>query len=68
MPTDPVPESLGARRPMEESTATADGLGDRERLALTVDETAAVPEATARATRSSEAEDGVVNVAPESGA
>ena len=44
MPADPVPESLGARRPAEESTATADELGGRERLASMVNEPAAVTE------------------------
>ena len=67
MPTDPVLESLGAWRPTEESTATADELGSRERLASMADEPAAVPEATARATGSSEAEAGVADAVPESG-
>ena len=33
MPVDPMPESLVARRPAEESTAATSGLGGGERLA-----------------------------------
>ena len=65
---DPVPESLGARWPAEESTAVADELGGGEQLALMVDEPPAVPGATAAATGSLEMEAGVADAAPESGA
>ena len=44
-----------------------DGLGDEERLATTVDESAVMPKATARAVGSSEADAGVANAALESG-
>ena len=53
MPADHVPESPGARRPAEESTAaTSDG----ERLATMADESAAMSGTTAGATSSSEVE------------
>jgi len=36
MPADPVSESPSARRPVEESTTTADGVGGREWMVTTV--------------------------------
>ena len=66
MPADPVSESPSARRPAEESTAAADELGGRERLASTADEPVVVPGATARATGSLEVEAGVANTMSES--
>ena len=68
MSVDPVPESTSARWPAKESTTAADELGGVERLASTADEPAAVPEATAGATGSLEADAGVVDAALESGA
>jgi len=68
MPTDPVPESLGARRPTEESIATVDELGGGERLASMVDDPTAVPGEMAGAVGSSKADAGVANAMPESGA
>ena len=65
-PTAPVPESLSARQPEEESTAAADGRGDDERVALTMDGSAVVPEATAGTAESSGVEAGVVGDALES--
>ena len=47
MPANPIPESPGARWPVEESTAAADELGGRERLASTADEPVVVPGAMA---------------------
>ena len=49
MLADPVPESLGARRPAEESTTTAGGLGSGEWLAPTVNGSATMAEATTEA-------------------
>ena len=66
-PTAPILESLSARQLEEESTAATGGLGEGERVALTMDGLAAVPEATARAAGSSGAEAGVSSDAPESG-
>ena len=66
MPVDPVLKSPGARRPVEESTAAADELGGRERLASTADEPVVVPGATARATGSLEVEAGVADTMSES--
>ena len=63
-PADSVLESPGARRPAEEPTAIADGLGGGERLAPMADEQVAVPRATARAAGSSEVDAGVVDAAP----
>ena len=56
------------RWPTEESTAAADGLGGRERLAPTADESAAVLGATVGAAGSLEADAGVADAVPESGA
>ena len=56
MPADPFLESPGARRPMEESTTTANELGDGERLASMADEPAVVLGETAGAAGPSEAE------------
>ena len=66
MPADPVLESQGARCPMEESTAAADGLGDGERFVPMADEPAAVPGVIAGAVGSSEADAGVADVASKS--
>ena len=67
MLVDPVLKSLGTRRPAEESTNAADGLGGGERLALTTNELAAVPRATTGATGSLEADAGVAKAMSESG-
>ena len=67
MPIDPVPESLAAQQPAEESTATADGLGDGERLATTTDESATAPGAMMEAAWSLEADAGVADAMPKSG-
>ena len=56
VPVDPMLESPVARWPMEESTATANGLGGGERLASTADGSATVPEATMETAESSGAE------------
>ena len=58
-PAAPVLESLRARQPEEESTVAAGDLGDEERAALTMDGSAAVPEATVGTTGSLGAEAGV---------
>ena len=68
MPADPIPESPGARWPVEESTAAADELGGGEQLVSMVDKPVAVPGSTAGAAVSSEVEAGVANAMPESGA
>ena len=61
----PVPESLGARQSVEESTAPVGGLGGGERLAPMVDGSAAVPRATAEAAGSSGAKAGVSHATSE---
>ena len=61
MLTDPVLEFPGARRPAEESTTAAKGLGGRERLVTTVDELAATLGAMVGVVVSSEADAGVVD-------
>jgi len=66
MPVDPVPESSGTRRPIEESTTTTDGLGGGEQLAPTVGEPAALPRATMGAIGSLEVDARVADTAPES--
>ena len=66
-PAAPVPESLSARQ-LEESTATAGGLGNDERVALTMDGSAAVPEATVGTVGSLGGEARVDGDASESGA
>ena len=53
---DPIPESLGARQPVEESNAPSTGLGGDERLASTVDGSVAAPKAMAGTAGSLEAE------------
>ena len=63
---DPILESLGAWRSMEESTATTGELGGSEQLAPTVDESATVPRATAKATGSSATNARDVDAAPKS--
>ena len=50
---------------MEESTATANELGGRERLVSMADEPVVVPEATMEAARPSEAEARVADATPE---
>ena len=65
---DSVPESPDARWFMEESTTAAGGVEGREQLATMVDESAAMPGATARAAGSSEAEARAADAMPESGA
>ena len=67
MLADPVLKSLGARRPVEESTAAADVLGGGEWLSPTADGSTAMPGATEETTGSSEADAGVADAAPESG-
>ena len=62
---DPIPKSPGARWPMEESTAAADELGGKERLASMADKPAAVPGEMAGATGPLEVEAGVANAMPE---
>ena len=66
MSADAVPESLGARRPSEESIAAADVLGGGEWLAPMADGSAVMPGATAEAARSSKADAGVADVVPKS--
>ena len=66
MPTDPVPESPGARRPTKESTTAANGVGSGEQLARTVDDSTETSGATTRAAESSEARAGATDVVPES--
>ena len=56
MLTNTVPESLGAQRPMEESTAAMDGLGGGEWLATSADESVVMPGAMVGAAGSSEAD------------
>ena len=65
MLADPVPESPVAQRPAEDSTTAADELGGNKRLASTADGLATVPRATAEAARSSGADAGVADAAPE---
>ena len=65
-PAAPIPESPSAWQPEEKSTTTAGGLDDDERVALTTDGSAAVPEATAGTAGSSGAEARVDGDAPES--
>ena len=66
MPADPVPESPGAQWLADGSTTAADELGGGERLATTMDGSAAANEEMAVATGSSEAEAGVTDATPES--
>lgn len=68
MPVDPISESLGARWPAEESTATAGGLGNGEQLAPTMDGSAAMPRAMVETAGSSTTNAGDAGAAPESGA
>ena len=65
---DPVPESTGARRPTEESTATTGGLGGDGQLALMADGSATVHGAMAETARSSMANARDAGAVPESGA
>ena len=58
VPVDPIPESPGARRSVEESTAATGELGGGEKLASMVDESTTVPEATTEIAGSSGAEAG----------
>ena len=67
-PAAPIPESPSAWQSVEESAATANGLGGGERLASTADGLATVPGATAEAAGSSGAEAGVTDVVPRAGA
>ena len=64
MPADPIPESPGARQPMEESTVAADGLGGGERLASTVDGSTTVPEVMTKTTGSLGVEAGATDATP----
>ena len=66
MLADPVPESLGARQPMKESTTTADGVGGRERLATMAADAMERPGATAGAGDSLDVGARAVNIALES--
>ena len=61
VPVDPMPESLVARRPAEEPTATTSGLGGGERLA---DRSATVSKVMAETARSLGAEARAVDVVP----
>ena len=65
---DPIPESPGARQPVEESTATASGLGAGEQLAPVMDSSAMMPGATMETVGSSAANAGDADAAPEFGA
>ena len=67
-PAAPVLESSRAHQLEEESTAAAGKLGDDERVVLTTDGSAVVPEATAGTVGSSGAEARVADDAPKSGA
>ena len=62
MPTDSAPESLGARRFVEESTTAAGGVEGGERLATMAGESMEMLGAMARATKSSKVEAGAVDV------
>ena len=66
MTVDPIPKSLGARRPTEDSTAVADVLGGGEWLAPTADGSVAMPGAMAEAAGSSEVVARVADATPES--
>ena len=66
MPVDPIPESPGAQRPVEESTAAAGGLGGGEQLVPTADKSVTVPGGTAEIVGSSAANAGDAGAAPES--
>ena len=66
MPVDPVLESPGTRRPMEELTAAAGGLSSGEQLAPIVNGSATMPEATVETTESSAANAGDTSTVPES--
>ena len=68
MPAAPVLESLGARRPTEESTAPSARLGGDERLASMVDGSARAPEAMAGTVESSGVEARVADITSKSGA
>ena len=65
MPTDPVLESLGARRPTEESTTAADGVGGGERLVTTAADATETTGATTGATEPSEVGVGAADVGVE---
>ena len=65
---DPILESSGAWRSIEESTAATSELGGSEQLALTADGSAMVLGATAEAAGSSTTNAGDADAAPESGA
>ena len=65
---DAILESPGARRSMEESTTTTDGVGSGEWLAIMASESTEMPGAMAGATESSEAGAGAADIMPESGA
>ena len=63
---DPILESSGARRSVEESAAATGGLGGGEQLVPMVDESVTVLGAMAEATGSSAVNAGDVDAAPES--
>ena len=65
---DSVPESLGARRFVEDPTTAADGVGGGEWSTITMGDSMETPGAAARAAESSKAEAGAVGAAPKSGA
>ena len=58
---DSFPESPCASQFAEDSTTVADGVGGRERLATTVDDSIEKPGVTARAAKSSEVGAGAVD-------
>ena len=66
MAVDPIQESPSARWSTEESAAATGELGGGEQLVSTVDESATVPGAMAKAAGSSAANAGDVDAAPES--
>ena len=66
MPADYVLESLGTRRPMEESTAAVDGVGSGERLTMMAADATEMPGATTGAAESSKVGAGAANIMPES--
>ena len=68
MLVDPIPESLGARRSVEESTAATGELGGGKRLASIADRSVTVPEATMETVGSLGAEAGAIDAAPAFGA
>ena len=64
---DPIPESPGARRPAEESTATTGRLGGGKQLAPMADGSKMMPGATAEIVGSSAANAGEVGATPVAG-